>query len=332
MARRPAKPTRAPKLDASTRVALFLGKEAFVRDAHLANLRRALEQVHGEIQIARFRANEYEIADVLDEARSFGLMTAHKLIIVSDAADLVAGETNRRAMERYVQSPTESATLALLSDTWHKGKLDKMIAEVGAIVPCEALGEPEALRWVEMRASKHHKVRIERDAARLLVERLGTSLQRLDSELAKLAADHPNIDEQAVRTLVGRTREEEVWGIQSDLLRARPAYAIAQVREALEISRHPPVLVSYAMTDLTRKLHAFARGLEERIPPAQLVKILRLWGGSARAIEEAARRIGPEPAARLFREAVATDAAIKSGLGKPERRLERLALQIASTR
>ncbi len=332
MARRPSSPAAPPALDATTRVALLVGKEPFVRDAHLQRLRQALEDAHGEVQIVRLRGSECEIADALDEARSFGLMVTHKLIVVSEAADLVTGESNRRAMERYVQSPTESATLALLSDTWHRGKLDKMIAAVGAIVPCEALAEPDAMRWVEMRASKEHKVRIERDAARLLVERLGTSLQRLDSELAKLAADHPTIDESAVRSLVGKTREEEVWGIQSDLLRSRPGFAVAKIRDALEISRHPPVLVSYALTDLTRKLHARARGLDERIPPAQLAKTLRLWGGSGRAIEDAARRLDPSVAARLFREAIATDAAIKSGLGKPQRRLERLALQIASTR
>ena len=332
MARRPAKPAPTPTLDQNTRVALLVGKEPFVRDAHLQRLRQALEDAHGEVQIVRLRGSECEIADALDEARSFGLMVTHKLIVVSEAADLVTGESNRRAMERYVQSPTESATLALLSDTWHKGKLDKMIADVGAVVPCEALAEPDAMRWVETRAIKEHKVRIERDAARLLVERLGTSLQRLDSELAKLAADHPTIDESAVRSLVGKTREEEVWGIQSDILRSRPGVAVAQIRDALEISRHPPVLVSYALTDLTRKLHAMARGLDERIPPAQLAKALRLWGSSGRAIEDAARRLGPSVAARLFREAIATDAAIKSGLGKPQRRLERLALQIASSR
>ncbi len=332
MARRPASSAPPPTLDQTTRVALLLGKEAFVRDAYLNRLKLALEKAHGEIQIARFRGSECDIADVLDEARSFGLMVTHKLIIVSEAADLVTGETNRRAMERYAQSPTESATLALLADTWHKGKLDKMIAEVGAIVPCEALAEPDAMRWLEMRASKNHNAKIDRDAARLLVDRMGTSLQRLDSELAKLAADHPVIDEQAVRSLVGKTREEEVWGIQSDVLRATPDYAVGQLREAIEISRHPPVLISYALTDLTRKLHAMARGLDDRIPPQQLAKTLKLWGPAGRAIEESARKLGSQTAARLFREAIATDAAIKSGLGRPQRRLERLAMQIASSR
>lgn len=324
MARRPAQAAPTSP-DASMRVVLIHGPEAFLRDAHLRALRSALEREHSDLQVATFSAGEADIADVLDEARSFALIAPHKLVIVSDADQLVAGEANRRIMERYAQSPADNATLALMSETWHKGNLDKHLA----IFPCQPLNEGDALAWVIARAQREHAVTIERDAARLLIERLGTSLLRLDSELAKLAARHNPVNTDAVRSLVSRAREEIVWDMQAEILVGPPSASARKIRDAFEISRHPPVLVSYALMDLTRKLHAMSRGLADRIPPQQIAKSIRLWGDSGRAIESAARRIPPQRAAELLRRAVAQDAALKTGLGVPERGLERLAIEIA---
>ena len=324
-------PRAAPKqpLDTSTRVALLVGKEAFVREAHVQSLTRTLQKTHPGLQVVRLRAGETTIADTLDEARSFALLATHKLILVADANDLIAGESNRRAMERYCQSPTDAATLVLLADTWRKGKLDAMIAKVGAIVPCEALSHADTRRWVISRAKQAHGVPIEPDAAALLIERLGTSLMRLDTELAKLSAHASPIDRSAIESLVPMTREEVIWDIQGDVLAARPEHAARKIREALEVSRHPPVLACWALMDLARKLHAFSRGIDQGIPAPQLARTLKVWGAVGRPLESLARRIDPARAADLLRDAIDTDIALKSGLGDPARRLERLAISIS---
>ncbi len=327
MARRPSRAT--PKLDPSMRVVLLVGKETLVRDEHLRSLQESLEKAHGEVQIVRFRAGECDLAEVLDEARTAGLLCPHKLVIVAGAQDIVTGDAARRVMERFCAEPPETATLALLADTWRKGKLDALIEKHGAIVHCEALSPADTLRWIPARARSTHGATIEPDAARMLLDRLGTDLQELDGHLAKLASVSPTITSEMVDRLVARSREEVVWDLQARVLASPPAHAVRGVREALTISRHPPVLVSYALMDLTRKLCVLARAIDDRIPSAQASKGLRLWGESARMIEQAARAMGPERCARLFDTAVRLDAALKSGHSDPERALERLALAVS---
>ncbi len=328
MPRRSAAPS--PNLDASTRVCLLVGKETLVRDEHLRTLRTALEADHGEVQIVRFRAGECELPDILDEARTAGLLCPHKLVIVSEAQDIVSGDGARRAMERFCTSPPETATLVLLADTWRKGKLDALIEKAGAIVRCEGLSHADTLRWIPARARTAHGATIEPDAARLLLDRLGTNLQELDTHLAKLADASQTITSEMVDRLVAKSREEIVWDLQTRLLASPPDQAAQGVREALTISRHPPVLVSYALMDLTRKLCVLSRAIDDRIPSAQASKGLRLWGPSARLIEQAARTLGADRCSRLFDKAVRLDAGLKSGHPDPERALERLALAIST--
>lgn len=311
------------------RVVLVVGKETLIRDEHLRSLQESLEQAHGEVQVVRFRAGECDLAEILDEARTAGLLCPHKLVIVAGAQDIITGDGARRAMERFCAEPPDTATLVLLGDTWRKGKLDALIEKAGAIVRCEALSPADTLRWIPARARSAHGATIEPDAARMLLDRLGTDLQELDGHLAKLASTASTITCEMVDRLVARSREEVVWDLQAHVLASAPAHAVRSVREALTISRHPPVLVSYALMDLTRKLCVLARAIDDRIPSAQASKGLRLWGDSARMIEQAARAMGPERCARLFDIAVRLDAGMKSGHPDPERALERLALTVS---
>ncbi|MFG0327171.1 MAG: DNA polymerase III subunit delta [Phycisphaerales bacterium JB037] len=335
MARKPPDKGRPPK--PTDRVVVLHGKEIFLREQYTAELRAGLEKEHGEVEVVRFAGSECSAAEVLDECRSFGLMSSYKLVVVDDAEQLVQADT-RPLFERYAEQPSEQATLVLRGDTWRKGNLDKAINAVGVITACDHVSESTALRWLDRRAGHAHGATLERDAASLLVEKLGTDLARLDSELGKLATnaagrgagggDTPIITRAAVVELVGGTREEVAWTVQSQLLTGSAERAIAQMRTVQAGNKSDmTVPLMWACVDLARKLSVAASGLEAREPPQALAKSLRLWGPAQDAVFHAARRLGPERARRLYRTTLDADAGSKSGLGTAENTLERLAVE-----
>ncbi|CAG0962945.1 hypothetical protein PHYC_00826 [Phycisphaerales bacterium] len=339
MAKRPSKEVgstaRTGGLDAACRVGLLAGKEAFLRHIHTQNLREVLTSKYGPVDTVLYDGLTSTAADVLDECRSFGLIASYKLVILDNAEDLVK-EDNRPLFERYCESVVDQevgATLLLRADTWRAGKLDKLIEKVGAIVKCEEPTFDKAVDWVVGRAKKEHKAAIDPNAATMLVERVGTRLTRLDSELGKLAAAAGTdpITPQLVGYFVGVSREEEVWGIQSTLLTAPPEEALKHLRYVLDVSRQSPTLVSYALVDLARKVHGASRALKQGARPADLGKPLRLWGSSGEAILNAARKTDPDRALALLRSAVRGDQRSKSGLGEPERTLEMVVLEFSRT-
>ncbi|MCC6285980.1 MAG: DNA polymerase III subunit delta [Phycisphaerales bacterium] len=326
------KPPVSGTLSATCRVVLLHGKEAFLRAQFSAQLREMLTEAHGQVDVFTFDGAGALPADILDECRSFGLLSGHKLVIV-DNADQVIKEDSRPLFERYAAAPEPGATLLLRAEKWRAGKLDALIAAAGAMIACEPITPHQAIAWAMKRCPKRYGASIAPDAAELLVSRIGPELARLDSELAKvsLAAGAGGVVTRShVTELVGLSREEEVWEIQNDLLSGTPEEVVARVRYALDVSRHPATLVCWAMTDLARKVHMASAAGRAGTPFNMIARDLKLWGQSQALVEHAARRIGPAEAARLLHACVEADAQSKSGIGEPERLLERLALTFAA--
>lgn len=310
---------------------LLAGADAFIAGEHTSALKEKLIAEHGEVDVLTFDGMNANLADVLDECRSFGLMQQHKLVVV-DNADQFVKEEKRTLVERYAQDPSEGATLVLRATKWHKGKLDEMIASVGTIVQCDEVDEATAVSWAVKRAEKRHGAKLDLKAAHALVERVGAELGRIDCELAKLAVagDKPGvITTELVAQFVGRSREEEVWGIQETLVHGNSAQAVAHVRDLIQVSRQPTIMIFWAMTDLARKLHGASRGVRAGVNPFALAGALKLWGPSKDMILGAAGKIDPNAAADLLDACVKADVRQKTGLGEPERSAEILALKFA---
>ncbi|MEM9167664.1 MAG: DNA polymerase III subunit delta [Planctomycetota bacterium] len=329
MARQAAPTTLKP--DAP--IVVLHGKEAFLRLDYTQRLRALLLEAHGDIETVLFDGSRDPLADVLDECRSFGLMQQHKLVVVDQADQLVKADA-RPLMERYAAAPVESATLTLRCETWHRGKLDTQITSAGGIIiKCEAASPQQAYAWAMRRAPEAHGVELPRDAADLLIDRLGGDLGRIESELGKLAAASGGtaITPELVAELVGMTREEEVWSIQAALLERNHEATLLRLRTILENTKGDQTVVTmFAAMDLCRKLHAACEGLSQGGSPDAIAKQLRLWGPSRDGILSAARRMQPRATAALLSMAVEADRRSKSGLGRADRLLERVALAIGS--
>ncbi|MGP1309816.1 MAG: DNA polymerase III subunit delta [Phycisphaerales bacterium] len=332
MAKRAA--TTPAEIGADTRIAVFHGADPFLQAERVRHLKEALLREHGDdgVDVFSFDAQSASVAEVLDECRSFDLMQRHKLVVVENADKLVAGD-NRPIVERYAAAPAENATLALKAGKWNRGNLDKLIEKVGAIVKCEPPSAPQAVGWAGKRSRARHGAEIGRDAANALVERVGPDLGRIDSELAKLASaaqgDPPTITADLVHELVGRTREDEVWSIQSAIATGDPAVAVRAVRDAIRIARHPETLVAFACVDLAKKLHALSALLGQGVPPFPAAKRAGFWKGPE-AFVPLAQRAGAERLSDALTEAVDLDRRSKSGLTDAEAACERMAVRLAS--
>jgi DNA polymerase III delta subunit len=325
-----------PRLTADARIVLLYGPEQALVREHLRQLKQALEAEHGEVEQHTFDGREATLADVLDELRSYSLMQLHKLVVVDEAE--VFTKSHRAALERYAENPVDHGTLVLRSSGWRPGKLDKLIEKVGAKIKCDTLRPGDASAWLVKRAPKAHGVKIEPAAAGTLVDRLGPALSGLDQELAKLALAPEVIEAGGVVTQrlvdqrVGRSSDEKAWAVQEAVLQAladgRPGGALRMVHELVELAGHPEQLVSWAVTDLARKLATGQQMRESGAGMPAIHKAVRNWGPQARLFEQAMQRLAPGQGARLLHRSLRADARSKSGLGDAMGNLEALCVQL----
>ena len=325
----PAGSKSVTKLDADTRILVLTGPETMLKKQHLDELKAALTQTHGEVETFSFDGKTAMLSDVMDELRSYSLMQTYKLVLVDDAEEFV--KRHRDTLERYAPSPVDHATLVLRANKWNRGNLDKLINKVGAIIDCKALNEPDAQSWVMQRVVGQYGRKIDRAAAGLLVERVGTSLMKLDAELAKLTvmvSDGQTVGPELVEEAVGRGSEAQAWAVQEAVLSAisdgRPGDAVAKVRELVDLSGQADVLVGFFIADLMRKFTVAVMLRRQGMNDGAIAKheTMKLWGPRQRLFFQALDRLNSKAVGRMFDRMVEMDCRSKSGLGDSLRNLE----------
>ena len=267
MAKRAAK-AAVVELTGDMRFVVLHGPEDMLQRERLRELTAVLEAAHGEVSRFDIDGSRASLSDVMDEVRGYSLMGGYKLVVVDQA---MAGDADakgfvsehRGALERYAAAPVDHATLVLRGETWRPGKLDKAVAKIGAVIKCAELKPAEAQKWLEQRAEPVHGVKLPSKAAKVLVSRVGTGLQQLDTELAKLAAvaggeGQAAVTVEMVESQVELSSDEKAWVVQNALLEAvrerSSRKALEKVRELVDVSGQPEVLLLYFAVDLSRKL------------------------------------------------------------------------------
>lgn len=329
------------------RLVLLKGKERFLISLHTENLIEKLRAQHGEVEVRRFDGETDEPSEILDECRSFGLLSAHKAVVVRNADEAVKGD-NRPIFERYAQSPSDGATLILQTETWHPGKLDKLIEADGHGVIFDPLKDLEqkakeqgmsydqkvAQLAVSM-ARKRHGGDLEVGAAEELVARTGPDLGRIDSELGKLvsaAGEGTPVSRALVAEMVELSREQAVWLIQGALASGDRVRALEKLHELMDVSGIDPVPMRFFYADVARKVHQYARAKEAGMPANQAMRQARMFGDGVREMAALSDAIGSAGAKELLASCVNADVRGKTGQGDPVRGLEVLTLKFAEAR
>ena len=78
--------------------------------------------------------------------------------------------------------------------------------------------------------------------------------------------------------LVGLSREEQAWEIQSVLLSGNEGASISKLGELLDVSKQPRELLMWSVVDLTRRLSAAAAMISSGYSSGEIRKALKLFG------------------------------------------------------
>src|SRR5688572_26216829 len=155
----------------------LVGCDSFLQLEQLAGI---LRQMPPDVQRVDVDGERAELAEVLDELRSFAMFGGAKLVVVRDADALIT--RFREQLEDYVNNPSNSGTLVLRLNTLPgTQRIAKAIAKVGKIEDCNP--PKDVARWVIEHSKSAHGVALNPSAPQLLAELVGNDLGRLDGEL-----------------------------------------------------------------------------------------------------------------------------------------------------
>jgi DNA polymerase-3 subunit delta len=288
-------------------VYLFTGEAELLKERAWQRLRDALvppkaQRFNGESLLAK----EAPASEVVDRLATMPMFGPKRLVMVKHAEAWL--KEQQKTIQAYLTRPNPAACL-VLTVAGKKGHeaLTAAVQPVGMVVEFAQPAESELPRWLQEQAG-HYRKQLSLQAATLLLERVGSELQRLESELEKLCmvvGERQRIEASDIEQTVSQQRAFSVFELLRSVGKCRADQAVSILRRLL-LSGEAPLsilaLLARQMRILWQVKDAVARGSsvdqigqklklstfvlkKEYLPNIQLFTALELYQAH-RAIQE----------------------------------------------
>jgi DNA polymerase III subunit delta len=307
----------------------LIGSDPFLQLQKLAEI---LCLLPADAQRVDVEGEKAELAEVLDELRSFAMFGGAKVVVVRDADEFLS--RYREQLEDYVAAPSDSGSLILRLTSLPKNqRIYKAIDKLGGIEPCDP--PKDLAKWTIERARAAHKVALTPDAAHMLVDLIGDDLGRIDNELAKLAIDAEGtkgpIGPDKVSGSVAFQREQEMWDMTNELASGDPAAALRRWRQLVQLdtsAEYRAVTWLGMWLENVRKALALKR---KGLGSFAICQQLRIWPQKMQdPFIKTACALGEAGAATALDLLAEIDHQSKTGVGDAVANVERFILQVGS--
>jgi DNA polymerase III subunit delta len=246
---------------------LLLGDEPYLRDTCRTQLiERFVPEAARAWAVSRYSADRGETQAALEQAQTLPMLSPQQIVFLEDVESIEKlGEKNRdvavEQLQAYLNDPAKFTLLVLEAKSLdQRMKLAKSLTETALVVEC-GLGDNHqqnlaAAAGLARGMSRDLGVELEKGAAEDLAESVAADLQRLKTEIAKLASyvgDRKVIRRQDVATMVISEKVTTVWEM-TNMLAARNSRHALEFLDRLLRDGEEPLQMLGAITWMYRKL------------------------------------------------------------------------------
>lgn len=219
---------------------MLVGSEGELKARVVALVERTIEEGSEAFNVMTARGNEVRWPEVVATCRTMPMMASRRVVVLSSLQE--ARERDVEAFLAYLEEP--SPTTCLVADVEGGDGRRQPFATLlkrGTVVECAPLSDLDAASYV-VDLAKKQGVTMRRDAAALLVERVGSDMALLASEVERLVVyAHPekDVDTWTVSRLVGASRQLSVFAYVGALARRDLPAAYGALRQLLNDGEAP---------------------------------------------------------------------------------------------
>jgi len=203
---------------------LFYGEEPYYIDELSDYLTdHVLTDVEKDFNQTVMYGRDSTAAQVVNTSKQFPMVGERQLVVLREAQDMdIKKEENLSLLLSYINRPQQSTVLVIC----HKykappAKLLKALAasDKAIIIESKRKYENEMPAWITTQV-KSSGYSISDKAAIMLVEFLGTNLEKINNELGKLYINHPKskvITEDVIELYIGISKDYNIFEFQKAL-------------------------------------------------------------------------------------------------------------------
>jgi DNA polymerase III subunit delta len=281
---------------------LIAGTDEAKIDAAIARLRARAEREGGPASLQSFRSDPGSPpdADALLAAIPALSLTAARRYLVADGIERWSAAQSRSVVSALTDLPPDVTMVLVGREQPPRRTVPKALGEAVRAAGGDVLsyGAPRARElpaWLEAEAERRG-FRLEGEAARLLVDRMGHSTVRLANELDRLAlwaGDGGEVGAADLEAMIADTSEEAVWAL-SDAIVARDASAAVATAERLVGQGESVTSLIYQAARRLREGHRAVSELERGRPVKEVESSLDMHPYAARMLVRRVRGTSPD--------------------------------------
>lgn len=309
---------------------LIVGDEELLVDRAVREVIAAARKEDPETEVVELGPGDLEPGR-LTELTSPSLFGGGKVLVLRSAQDL--GKDLIAEVVAYAKRPADDVALVALHPGGAKGKaLVEGLTKAGARkVLCPKITKPaERVAFVRAEVRRYGGT-ISEDAARSLIEAVGSDLRELAGACSQLVADTGGrIDDGAVARYYRGRAEVSGFTVADKAVEGKLAEALEQLRWALTAGVSP-VLIVNALAQGIRGL-AKVGGAPRGARGAGLAKELGMPPWKIERLQRQLRGWSADGVAQALTAVAETDAQVKGGAVDPAYALEKAVAQIVAAR
>lgn len=225
------------------------GEESFIRAEMIRRLTDLLTTPDNrDFNLENFDAKTDPLQTWLGAARTISFLGDQKLVVVRNLEELYRNEENSpsdadiKQLLKYAANPIPETCLVMTAaKADRKRKLFKALTKVDGAGECVAPKDPVLINWLKDRAQAEG-YSLTRDAAQMMLDRVGAKPGLLSGELAKVltySGKTKSIKAGQVAEVVGDAKPEKRFALANALKSKNTEQAIAILRGHLHRGEEP---------------------------------------------------------------------------------------------
>jgi len=247
------------------------GKEDFFIEETIDLLiQEALETSERSFNLDVFYGSDADVRKVVAIARSYPLMAQRRVVVLREVEKLSDGEI----LFSYLEHPSPTTCFVLVSQKADfRLNFYKMLKAKSFAVEATRLEEADMPQWIIERFKLYGK-KISVETAEFLHTLVGMSLRDTHNEIKKLlvfVGDKASIEIDDVRSVVGFSRQYNVFELQRAIARKDLKQALEIVERMIEAGEHPIGTVA-SLTNFFRKVWLLPEVMNKKLNDYELSK------------------------------------------------------------
>ena len=293
---------------------LFYGEEKYLIDLYEDRMKEFIaSKGDASMNIDVFVEKE-SVSNILNAIETVPFFSEYRLVIVKNSGLLAAGrKDDSQAMAAGLKDLPEGSIILFIEENVDKRSVVyKAISQVGSCIEFKRPTENELISWV-VREMKKRGVVVEKPAALYLIRVIGSGMESLFQEMAKLAAycaDKGTATEADIDEVCTKGLELKVFGLVDALALKDRARAV-RIFENLMEAKESPILVLSLIARQFRLMLGCSQ-MRGRSPSEIAVAL----GAPPFAISQCMRQagnFGEDELVRAVKDCLETDVMIKTG-------------------